>query len=344
MQYQIYCDLDGVLVDFEGGLMSIIGVPSYVQAMAKLGERKFWEAIKAAGSNWWKDLEWTNDGKILWDFIKDKNPMILTAAATSMVGDSGKIGKQEWCKNHLGLSGDDKVLIADKGSDKAEFASPQGILIDDLEPNIRAWRAAGGIGILHRDAGQTILELKALLTQQDDDELHEDLRSVLAAGLLALSPIAAPAAAATARTVETVPYDEAKNMNVMAATLIGEAGGEGIKGMHAVANVIMNRAKGDFEHASGVCLRKYQFSMWNKKWDDIESVISKAQSHPRWKDAMNIVNQAKNGTLKDVTGGADFYFAPKKAMPSWADKFDKTASIGNHDFYKHGTVPVSKFF
>ena len=42
------------------------------------------------------------------------------------------------------------------------YAAPNHILIDDRESNIDQWRAAGGIGILHTSASNTIQQLKKL--------------------------------------------------------------------------------------------------------------------------------------------------------------------------------------
>jgi hypothetical protein len=42
------------------------------------------------------------------------------------------------------------------------FAAEGKILIDDMEQTIREWRNAGGIGILHTSAADTIKELKKL--------------------------------------------------------------------------------------------------------------------------------------------------------------------------------------
>ena len=48
------------------------------------------------------------------------------------------------------------------GSQKAAFAIEGAVLIDDREKNINAWVEAGGIGILHTSAANTIDQLKAL--------------------------------------------------------------------------------------------------------------------------------------------------------------------------------------
>ena len=55
-----------------------------------------------------------------------------------------KMKKQEY-KIYCDLDG---VLI--------DFASPNSILIDDREDNIKGWIDAGGIGILHTSADNTI--------------------------------------------------------------------------------------------------------------------------------------------------------------------------------------------
>jgi hypothetical protein len=48
---------------------------------------------------------------------------------------------------------------------KQDFAKKNGIpniLIDDYPENIREWEAKGGIGILHKNAADTIARLKKL--------------------------------------------------------------------------------------------------------------------------------------------------------------------------------------
>ena len=48
------------------------------------------------------------------------------------------------------------------GADKHEYAAPNHILIDDRDKAILPWREAGGIGILHTSANDTIAQLKEL--------------------------------------------------------------------------------------------------------------------------------------------------------------------------------------
>jgi len=46
---------------------------------------------------------------------------------------------------------------------KAEYATPETILIDDTEDVISSFNKAGGIGILHTDVNITIERLETLL-------------------------------------------------------------------------------------------------------------------------------------------------------------------------------------
>lgn len=188
-RYQIYCDMDGVIVDFMKGMKEILpGYQNWDQAIAQFGSDGVWDAIRKGGSKWWADLEWMPDGRQLWDFIKTKKPTILTAAATSLVGQNGRKGKEEWCSKHIGPS--IKVIICDRGHDKQHFASPTGILIDDLEDNILQWRAKGGIGIHFKTASQAIRDLKTHL-----DPINEDWKGAVASGLLGLSLLSNPTSA-----------------------------------------------------------------------------------------------------------------------------------------------------
>ena len=48
------------------------------------------------------------------------------------------------------------------GTQKAAFAYEGSVLIDDRQKNIDAWNDAGGIGIVHTSAKNTINALKSL--------------------------------------------------------------------------------------------------------------------------------------------------------------------------------------
>jgi spore germination cell wall hydrolase CwlJ-like protein len=118
------------------------------------------------------------------------------------------------------------------------------------------------------------------------------------------------------------------NPDVVAATLILEAGGErDPRAMAAVAEVIFNRAKAKTRTAEQICLARLQFSCWNGI--PVSQGISKAQKHPKWSKAL----QLAKGVTTSYTNGADHYHTPQ-VSPKWAKKLKKTAVIGNHIFYR----------
>jgi predicted kinase len=153
-QYKVYCDMDGVLVDFEHGYDRLTGrkAPGFSSPYDKTD---FWAAITKAGAEFWADLEWMEDGQQLWNYIKQYNPTLLTAPSREK---SSEIGKQEWIDKNI-PSAPVEFRQAHK---KQELASPNAILIDDREDNIERWIEAGGIGIRHTSAASTIKKLNQL--------------------------------------------------------------------------------------------------------------------------------------------------------------------------------------
>jgi spore germination cell wall hydrolase CwlJ-like protein len=128
------------------------------------------------------------------------------------------------------------------------------------------------------------------------------------------------------------------NAYILAATLWGEARGEGLKGMQAVLNVIINRANGNISTASQIVLQPKQFSFWNGKSDPRtyahQLANSKRGTDKLFDASLVLVDKAMKGQLTDITGGSTFYFNPHIIIPKWAKSMKKTITIGNHDFYK----------
>jgi hypothetical protein len=134
-----------------------------------------------------------------------------------------------------------------------------------------------------------------------------------------------------------------KNEKIIVCTLLGEAGGESnpTKGMTAVANVLKNRA--DVNHynygttPASQALADYQFSMWNgynEGSEVLQDVYDKFKTHDQMSSAVSIARSIN--TLKDITGGAKFYYA-NYVSPHWIKETDTTkwvptTSIGQHKF------------
>jgi hypothetical protein len=152
-KYTIYCDMDGVLVDFDQGYKNLTGM-STEEANAQ-GDEVFWGPIKQAGAGFWIKLKWMPDGQQLWDYINKYTPILLSAPSKE---ESSRIGKRVWVKRNLpGVK-----LILRPSSQKQQFSGENKILIDDREDNINQWNDKGGIGILHTSTANTIKQLKDL--------------------------------------------------------------------------------------------------------------------------------------------------------------------------------------
>jgi hypothetical protein len=150
----IYLDMDGVLTDFVAGFEKIDGRKT--TEIEKQGDPAFWAHVKQGGLEFWSKMPWMNDGKRLWNYVRKFNVEILSAPARSLP-ESVK-GKHIWVSREMGNV---KINLI-RAREKQKFASKSAILIDDKKKNVTRWNAAGGTGIWHISANNTIKELKKL--------------------------------------------------------------------------------------------------------------------------------------------------------------------------------------
>lgn len=154
-KYSIFCDMDGVLTDFDSRFKSINPEKlSPTQYTDKYGTSKFWAAIDAEGVGFWVGMKWMSDGKELWNFIKDKQPTLLSAPSRQ---PSSRLGKRLWIKNNIPGT---KLVLA-SAEKKQNYSGANKILIDDRPDNVSQWRSKGGIGILHTNTADTLKQLQA---------------------------------------------------------------------------------------------------------------------------------------------------------------------------------------
>jgi predicted kinase len=153
-QYKVYCDMDGVLVDFERGYNELTGkqTPGVDSTYDK---NDFWSAITKEGAKFWANLNWMSDGKQLWSYIKQYSPQLLTAPSRE---ESSRTGKLAWVDKNI----PNTSTIFKQAKDKKDIAESNAILIDDRKDNIQQWIDAGGIGILHTSTESTIKKLQKL--------------------------------------------------------------------------------------------------------------------------------------------------------------------------------------
>jgi N-acetylmuramoyl-L-alanine amidase len=135
-----------------------------------------------------------------------------------------------------------------------------------------------------------------------------------------------------------------REIDTLARTLWGEARGEGIAGMEAVAAVVMNRVHADLgddglpdwwgEGVEAVCRKPRQFSCWNPGDPNLGKLGRvRVGDDPLFAAALAIARRALAGELLDATAGATHYHAAW-ARPRWAEGQAPTATIGRHVFYR----------
>jgi hypothetical protein len=99
-QYKIYCDMDGVLTNFDKRFENLNPEKlTASQYQTKYGIEKFWNLIDVDNKiKFWVGMDWMPDGKTLWDYIKDKNPTLLSAPSKN---PASRLGKRLWVKNNI---------------------------------------------------------------------------------------------------------------------------------------------------------------------------------------------------------------------------------------------------
>lgn len=134
----------------------------------------------------------------------------------------------------------------------------------------------------------------------------------------------------------------------LAATMWGEARGDGVRGMRAVGHVILNRVNSSNDRRYGstlseVMFRDRQFSVWNI--DDpnrplMLSLVGGWQPGGRdgemWLIAKAIAAEILSGRSTDPTDGA-LYYHTQDVDPEWNDYAEGEMILASHVFYQDAT-------
>jgi hypothetical protein len=160
---KIYVDMDGVLANFEKRYIELFREsPGESRAGKEFSEN--WTTF-IEGKNF-ETLDWWPGGPELITYLSQNVPIesveILTSSGGNKFHDQVVIQKHKWIET-FNLPEQWKVNVVAGRKKKAEFATPDSILIDDTEDVIQAFRAAGGIGIHHKDIGNTLMLLDIYL-------------------------------------------------------------------------------------------------------------------------------------------------------------------------------------
>ena len=185
-RFHVYCDLDGVLVDFERGIRAIFPELPAGVALQDLDRSRMWGRVLQSDA-FFQHLSWTQSGPRLWKALQPLRPDILTGVP--VLSPSARREKYLWCLRelqghyhldatdrpvrlkHLDMAGrfgthtsslssksslpslqrtDDTMhIITCWSSNKHHESRPGAVLIDDQEWLRRDWEAKGGIFIHH---------------------------------------------------------------------------------------------------------------------------------------------------------------------------------------------------
>ena len=151
---KIFLDMDGVLANFGQGVEG----PKYLNGpfdkQSDYDQRK----VELSNAGLFFDLPPMSDMQTLVNYVKDTG-IDWEILSCSGMQNRDKVAKDKfkWIRKHVDI--DVLVTCTLKGKEKAIFARPGHVLIDDKASNITAWQNAGGEGILHMNAKWTIKHL-----------------------------------------------------------------------------------------------------------------------------------------------------------------------------------------
>jgi N-acetylmuramoyl-L-alanine amidase len=131
--------------------------------------------------------------------------------------------------------------------------------------------------------------------------------------------------------------------DILALTLWGEAGARPVRGMEAVAAVVMTRVRlalqaGGPQHLGrgvvGVCRAPFQFACWHPR-NPRHALLNlpTTLADPAFEAARRIAARALAGALPDPTKGATHYHAAER-LPRWALGLVPCAALGGLVFYR----------
>ena len=154
-KYILFLDLDGVLVDFDAGVKRVCG-----RSPNDLEARQLWPRL-AKTVDFYANLGWMHDGKVLWNFAKGHEPIILTGIP---MGTWAEPQKRSWCRRELGAEVEVITCMSRQKADRARERSAERlpVLVDDRIKLKEAWDSMGGIFIHHQNSEESIAELKKL--------------------------------------------------------------------------------------------------------------------------------------------------------------------------------------
>lgn len=180
----IFLDMDGVLVNFLGGLHKALDVPydinnypykkgkwnmlTDIKAFADI-PATFEECNDCCTTSFWQNLKWMHDGHHILRAIYNRfNADKIYLLTTPMPNLESASGKMMWIKGNLPVHLKHTIITQ---APKHLLARPDTLLIDDKDENVDGFREAGGKALLvprpwnraHLQADRTVEVVKEFL-------------------------------------------------------------------------------------------------------------------------------------------------------------------------------------
>lgn len=145
----IYLDLDGPMVDWDGGVYELYKKPRVtpkpgekIHEILNVKKTAIWEKIRKAGAKWWVNLKPQPWAKNLYDELCSIDKVIILSSPSHL--PEAAAGKTQWMKDFFGGNFREYILT----SRKDLLAKPGDVLIDDTDDKIEEFNKAGGIGVV----------------------------------------------------------------------------------------------------------------------------------------------------------------------------------------------------
>ena len=161
----LFLDLDGVIVDFDAGVIAAGIEPAPFNAPGR-SRGAMWKALARVPA-FFSRLPWMAGGAELWRLAEPHAPTIVTGLP---LGEWAAPQKRVWCTRELGAH---VRVITCMARQKAHFAGEVvagvpgshlggAVLVDDNADARDPWEAAGGLFIHHTDIAKTLRELRTI--------------------------------------------------------------------------------------------------------------------------------------------------------------------------------------
>ena len=163
---RIFCDLDGVLADFDTGLSLKCG-----RNVSQMDQVSVWKLMNVY-PDIFANLPLMPEAQYLWSSLLPYQPVILSGCPRAKKSREAKI---VWCNKYLGTNflqvksleeidanpGYDYYIILTGTKHKPQFATNGSILIDDRQIINEEWEEKGGI-FFHYDGSNATHIIKTI--------------------------------------------------------------------------------------------------------------------------------------------------------------------------------------